>query len=176
MMSATGADRDREDLKEELRFNLDLWKHEEGLRQQRNTVLLGTNAFLAVATSAMISARPPHAIALAIGLVLSAFGFLICWIWHRLQQRHVVYADFRRKQMRDLAAQLKYESWEKQWEALRAPPDPPPVKVDFPHVGAHFSPRGSKRSAIATESLLPRAIAAAWVLFALGGIFLAIFR
>jgi|SRR6185436_16240186 len=168
--------RNKDDLKEELRLNLDLWKHEEGLRQQRNTVLLGTNAFLAVAASAMISARPPIEIGLAIGLVLSGFGLLICWIWDRLQQRHVVYADFRRKQLRELAAQLEYESWEKQWEALRSFPDPSPISVEFQHTGARFSPRGSKRSAIVTESLLPRAIASAWAFFALGGIIFVLSR
>lgn len=167
--------RDKQDLRDELHLNLDLWKHEEGLRQQRNTVLLGTNAFLAVAASAVISARPPPGIALAIGLVLACFGSLICWIWHRLQQRHVVYASFRRKQMRELAAELGYETWERQWEALRAPPDPAPVEVEFRLTGDRFKPRQSEGSAILTESLLPRAIAAAWVLFALGAIVLALF-
>lgn len=169
-MGGDNPHRNRDDVKEELRLNLDLWKHEEGLRQQRNTVLLGTNAFLAVAASALIGARPPIGIGLVIGLVLAVFGLVICWIWHRLQQRHVVYADFRRKQIRELAAQLGYESWEKQWEALRSPPDPSPISVDFRHTGARFSPRGSEKSAIVIESFLPGAIAAAWALFALGGI------
>jgi len=176
-MPAVQPPRSKEDLSDELRLNLDLWKHEEGLRQQRNTVLLGTNAFLAVAASALINARPPWGIALSTGIALAGFGLLICWIWDRLQQRHVVYADFRRKQIRELAAQLDYESWEKQWEALRSSSDQPPVKVEFPHTGASFSPRQSQgSSAILTESLLPRAIAAAWFLFALGGVILTLCR
>jgi hypothetical protein len=175
-MPGIATSRDAHDLRDELHLNLDLWKHEEGLRQQRNTVLLGTNAFLAVAASAVISARPPLGIAVAIGLVLAGFGLLICWIWHRLQQRHVVYADFRRKQLRELAAELGYETWEHQWEALRAPPDPPPVAIEFPLTGGRFTPRHSEGSAIVTESLLPRAIAAAWALFALGAVVVAIFR
>ncbi|HEY5707775.1 MAG TPA: hypothetical protein VIS51_00070 [Solirubrobacterales bacterium] len=175
-MPSAQSQRSKEDLGDELRLNLDLWKHEEGLRQQRNTVLLGTNAFLAVAASALINARPPWGIALSTGIALAGFGLLICWIWDRLQQRHVVYADFRRKQIRELAAQLNYESWERQWEALRSPPDQSPVQVEFPHTGAHFSPRQAQGSAILTESLLPRAIAAAWALFALGGVILTLCR
>lgn len=168
----SGIDQDGLREEQELRLNLDLWKHEEGLRQQRNTVLLGANAFLAVGASALISASPPKETAFAIGLVIALFGLLICWIWHHLQQRHVAYADFRRKQLRELAKKLGYESWENHWRALRIPSEtvPPPEPVEFPETADRFELRGSQQSAIKVESYLPGAVAAVWAIFAVGGV------
>lgn len=166
--------RSYDDIRDELHLNLDLWKHEEGVRQQRNTVLLGTNVFLAVAAGAVVSAEPPLGAAFAVGLVLAAFGLLVCSIWRRLQRRHVVYAEFRRCQIRELAAQLGYESWENHWTALRTPPNPPPVSVYFATTETSFSPRGPKGSAIVAESLLPTALAAVWGIAVIAGILFAI--
>jgi hypothetical protein len=157
---------DNTSLRDEFIANLDLWKHEEGLRQQRNTVLLGANAFLAVAVSAMISVGPPRGVAVGIGLVLALFGLAICWVWHSLQHRHVVYADFRRKQLRELAANLGYESWENQWIGLRT--RPAPSTVSFTITGANFDPPANSRSAIEVESYLPMIVAGLWALFAIG--------
>jgi hypothetical protein len=153
-------------LKADFDVNLDLWKHEEGLRQQRNTVLLSVNAFLAIGVSAMISVGPPVEVAVGIGLGLSFFGLVSCWIWNMLQARHVLYADFRRKQLRELAAKLGYESWKNQWAGLRTNPPPEPVK--FATIGDAFYPRAETRSAIVTESYLPKVVALLWILFAVG--------
>jgi hypothetical protein len=168
-MPETGNElRDEMRLREEFSFNIDLWKHEEGMRQQRTTVLLGANAFLAVGTSAMISFRPPPETALLVGLVLSGFGLITCWIWLTLLNRHILYARFRLMQIRDLAARIGYESWENQWFGLRTFPGP--KAVVFEATGDRFdaSKKKKSRGANTVETYLPKAIGALWVCFAIG--------
>jgi hypothetical protein len=162
----------RENLKDELSLNIDLWKHEENLRQQRNTVLLGSNALLAVAAGAVIGAELPLSTVLPVGLVLALFGIGICRLWSRIQRRHVEYADFRRKQIREIAKALDYSSMENHWRGLRTNPEAEPVP--FPLTGETFEPDSSAQSAIAMESRLPAAVAGFWAVVILGGIIAAL--
>jgi len=175
MPESTPAYDDASRLREEFRLNIDLWKHEEGMRQQRNTVLLGANAFLAVGASAMISFRPPPETALLVGLALAGFGLITCWIWYTLLERHIAYAKFRLMQIRDLAARIGYESWENQWIGLRTYPYPEPERVNFATTGACYEPSSGSRGANTVESYLPRAIAGLWLTFAIGCLGFALF-
>jgi len=155
-------------LKAEFDANLDLWKHEEGVRLQRNTVLLSLNAFLAIGVSAMITVGPPVLAAVGITVVLALFGRASCWIWEGLQIRHVLYAEFRRKQLRELAARLGYESWENQWTGLRT--DPPPEKVPFTQTDDSFNPPLWTRSAVEVESYLPVVVGLFWTVVAVASL------
>jgi hypothetical protein len=162
-------------LREEFDANIDLWKHEEGMRQKRSTVMLNANAFLAVGASAMISFRPSPEAAFLVGLVLSGFGLATCWIWLTLLQRHKLYATFRLKQIRELAARIGYESWENQWTGLRTnPPNDTPEVVVFWKTDERFEPAVGSRGANTVETFLPKAIAYLWACFAIGCLFFAI--
>ncbi len=140
--------------------NLDLWKHEENVRLQRNTVLLSANALLAVGVSALISISPPVKVAALSGLTLALVGFVSCWTWIQLHDRHLEYARFRRAQLRQLAANLGYESWENQWDALGKDGR---GSIRFSTTGDEFQPRPNPTGAIRAEGRLPRLFIVLWL-------------
>jgi hypothetical protein len=147
------------DLHEEIRQNIDLWKHEESLRQSRNTAFLAVNAFLIAAGGALLGTEPDKVVLAAEGVTLASFGIAVCEIWRRIIKRHVAYAEFRRKQLRDLEAQTGHETWARTARAFGRKPKP----VKFPVIEEEFRvDEDAATSAIALESRLPMALIVLW--------------
>lgn len=158
-------------LLEELKLNVDLWKHEEGLRQQRNTAFLAINSLLVVGGGTIIGAEPTEARLRWGAVAFGVLGAVLCILWAIIQFRHHAYARFRRMQMADL---------EKSLDAARdsSPPHTTFARthdvfsrggVTFEHEGTYQRPGYASMSAITAEALLPTVFLVAWVAVGLGG-------
>src|SRR3990172_6983783 len=80
--------------------NVELWKHDDTLRQQRTGNFLSVNTALVAALAVVASLKPPVQYIGSIGLLFAAFGILLCVIWHVVQVRNAEYIRFRRFQLR----------------------------------------------------------------------------
>ncbi len=90
----------------EYQANVELWKHDDSLRQQRQSNFLTVNTILVVGLGALTGFKPPL---LNLGIVVflfSIFGFLMSMIWYQVQVRSSEYVRFRRFQLHHIESKL----------------------------------------------------------------------
>lgn len=90
----------------EYEANVDLWRHDDSLRQQRAGNFLSVNTALVAALGVVVSLKPPVQYIGIIGLMFAAFGLLLCWVWHVVQVRNAEWVRFRRFQLRAIELKL----------------------------------------------------------------------
>jgi len=90
----------------EYQANVDLWKHDDTLRQQRSGNFLSVNTALVAALGVVVSLEPPIEYIGGIGLLFAVFGILLCVMWHLVQVRNAEYVRFRRFQLRFIESKL----------------------------------------------------------------------
>ena len=91
----------------EYQANVELWKHDDNLRQQRQTNFLNVNTIMLVGIAAVVGFKP-ELIEFGITLsIFSCFGLLIAVIWYRVQVRSAEYIRFRRHQLVHIEKQLE---------------------------------------------------------------------
>jgi hypothetical protein len=93
-------------LMDEYKINVDLWKHDDTLRQQRTGNLLVFNAALLTGLGVATGLKPPLIYLAAVALFFSLIGVKLCSIWDRVHLRNAQYSRFRRFQLRSIEARL----------------------------------------------------------------------
>ena len=83
-------------LLKEYDVNVDLWKHYDNLRQDKNKTFLTANAFLAAGLGAIITSQLTNPIKIVAVLVISVFGYMNSRLWDSLLRRNSKYILFRR--------------------------------------------------------------------------------
>ena len=96
----------------EYRANIELWKHDDMLRQERDKKFLNINTWLIVALGIMFQINKSNStygsFAFGISLIaFSIFGIVICYIWDKVLSRNSDYIRFRKMQLREIEAHLK---------------------------------------------------------------------
>lgn len=154
-------------LLQEYQANVELWKHDDNLRQQRNGTFLNMNTILLVALGTFVNIAPTITNAAISGLLISVFGLPICFMWNSVQQRNSEYIRFRRYILRSIEAQLPtLTTFTKQWKALNKH-----EKIEFQEIKESFTViRGSKISSTLTEGRLPIVVAVFWSIILISSI------
>lgn len=84
----------------EYAINIDLWKHYDNLRQEKNKTFLTSNSILFVAMGFIL--KDLHHVLgndqTVVAFLLSATGVLVCLLWVLLLTRNAKYIEFHRKQ------------------------------------------------------------------------------
>jgi len=91
-----------EQLIQEYQANVELWKHDDNLRQQRNSTFLSMNTIMLVALGTFLNIAPNITNAAISGFLISLFGLPICFMWNTVQERNSEYIRFRRFMLRSL--------------------------------------------------------------------------
>src|SRR5215217_5889472 len=98
---------EKECLLAEYKVNVDLWKHDDDLRQKRTTTFVTLNVFLYAITSFTIKESDivgPWTVNASSAVAI--FGLLICLVWFVAHFRNEQYIRFRRIQLREIEARL----------------------------------------------------------------------
>ena len=150
-----------EQLIQEYHANVELWKHDDNLRQQRNSTFLSMNTIMLVALGTFLNISPNITNAAISGLLISLFGLPICFMWNTVQERNSEYIRFRRFMLRSLETQLtSVSTFTKQWKALNKH-----ESVQFEGITDVFvTKRTSKISSTFVEGKLPIVVIIFWSL------------
>jgi hypothetical protein len=151
----------------EYEANIELWKHDDNTRMQRNGIFLSVNTLLLIALGTLITVNPSIWGAAAISCLLSVFGLPICVMWHQILLRGGEYVRFRRFQLRAIEAQLQdVTTIRNQWKALNEY-----ETVSFNGIEDKFTiKRSARRSVTTIENRLPLVVTGFWLLVFLGGL------
>lgn len=165
-------DEPKPDLINEYQVNVELWKHDDNLRQQRNNTFLTINTILLVALGSLITLGNPESKDVAsnealMAALISIFGLPVCYIWNRVQVRNGEYIRFRRYQLRSIEARLTgFSTFANQSKAMDRQEE-----VDFQGINDKFRiSKAATRSSTRLEGSLPSVIAGFWLLILLGSL------
>jgi hypothetical protein len=154
-------------LLEEYRANVELWKHDDTLRQQRTSNFLTTNTILLVALSTLLNIKHDiNSLALT-AILISIFGLLISIIWLSILNRNAEYIRFRRFQLKYLESRMPpMSTFTNTYIALYEH-----KTLEYKEIGQTFSiaKKGKKNSTI-SEGNLPKLIILFWAVVFLFGI------
>jgi len=157
----------------EYQANLELWKHDDNLRQQRFTIFLSINSLLLVALGGLVTLSTSILVAAFIAILISLFGFPICLMWQSIQARNAEYIRFRRYQLRFIESKLKpMSTFTNQWNALAKH-----ETVRFENIKDEFViKKQAKGSSTAIEGKLPIFLAIFWGIVFFGSVSISILR
>jgi hypothetical protein len=99
-------DREEKRLLEEYLVNVEMWRHDDVIRQWRTGNFLNVNTILLVALSAMFSIGHSVIGVAVSGILFSFFGVAVCWVWNTILARNYAYVLFRRYQLRSIESRL----------------------------------------------------------------------
>jgi hypothetical protein len=149
----------------EYKANVDLWQHDDDLRQKRTTTFLAVNLALfgivafVIKESSLVGEWTTIASASAVML-----GILMCSVWFLVQARSEQYLRFRRKQLIEIESKLgTSDTFKKQYEAISLGQ---PVTFAHSNEGPFITPKITRVSSSKLESLLPLAMILVWVVVA----------
>ena len=165
---------DQEILLAEYQANIELWQHDDNLRQRRNGTFLNTNSIYIVALSLLVATDPPLITLAVMATLVSIFGFSICLLWHFIQIRNAEYIRFRRFQLRSIENSIKTVStFTRQWLALNKHEE-----VMFGNIDEKFiiTPKAKLSTTTSLEGNLPFVTAAFWLLVFLSGASVLVFN
>lgn len=159
----------RQNILYEYQANIELWKHDDSLRQQRATNFLTLNTIL-IASGAGIGSLDPKiqyfgAILVAFGVV----GIAINFIWNSVSVRNSEYIRFRRFQLRSIESQL--EGMSTFANTYRAFYESGSIEFDSDTPTFEVSQKARQRSTL-SEERLPRVMMFFWISVGLTGLFL----
>jgi hypothetical protein len=143
----------------EYRANVELWKHDDTLRQSRTSNFLTINAILASSIGISVGLNP-SALAWIAALITSFVGLVLARFWAAIQDRNAEYVRLRRYQLRSIEAEFpRLTTFSNVWAALYQH-----QAVTFLGIADRFevSSRGRESSTL-TESALPRILFRVWV-------------
>jgi len=124
---------------EEYRVNIDMWKHHDNLRQDKNKSFLTANGFLVAALGILLKlGKTVPFTELSAVVVISVFGLIISFLWILLQARNAAYINFHRLQLRSLETEMQgWSTFDKQWDGIKSR-----KQVKFNGIPEKFEPRG----------------------------------
>ena len=155
----------------EYQVNVELWKHDDSLRQQRQNNFLTVNTILFVGLGAVTGFKPPMLHLGAIMFLFSIFGLLLSIIWHKVQVRNAEYVRFRRFQLQHIESKLgDVDTFTNTYHAFYDNKG-----IDFGDKIEPFvlSEQAQQRSTL-TEGKLPTLLGLFWTVAGVAGIFLVI--
>jgi len=170
---------DEKHLLAEYQANIDLWKHDDMLRQERDKKFLTINTMLFVALGVMFQFGGKNSETLSTNqfaiamMVFSLIGIIICTIWNVVLSRNEEYIKFRKMQLRAIECQLK--SMNTFLRTHIALDDDKPIHFE---TGDLYTGNKNKRSSFtstATEGKLPILITLIWILLSILGIIILIY-
>jgi hypothetical protein len=143
---------------DEYKLNVDLWKHDDTLRESHNQTFIGATSAALVAAGLVISASDNLVVQGGAAMVAALLGSSLAWVWNRTQQRHNAYIAFHREMLVALEPaaystfRLQTAAFQKPWETVRLPN------------GRRFSlAEKARRSASDAEALVPRFVGIFWI-------------
>jgi hypothetical protein len=143
----------------EYQANVELWKHDDTLRQQRVGNFLSVNAALVAALGIVTSLKPSPQYTGGVGLLFAAFGFLLCIIWQRVQVRNAEYIRFRRFQLRSIESKLPgLSTFQNVYSAFY---NYQPIAFESP-IGKFTVSTAARKPSTLLEGLLPFLIGGFW--------------
>ncbi|MBI5474420.1 MAG: hypothetical protein HY961_18945 [Ignavibacteriae bacterium] len=95
-----------EHLIEEYKANVELWKHDDSLRQQRIGNFLTANTVLITALGALITISSFSSALGIVSVLLSTFGFSISYVWYFVSIRNANYIRLRRLVFQEIESNL----------------------------------------------------------------------
>lgn len=140
--------------------NVELWKHDDSLRQQRSSNFLSVNTVLLVAVGAVTSLGPSLEYVAAAALPIAIFGILVCVIWRAVHVRNAEYIRFRRVQLRSIEERLvEMKTFTNTYRAFDQH-----ERIEFPRIDDFFeiAPNARRRSTV-SENVLPLLLIGFWV-------------
>lgn len=152
---------------EEYRLNVDLWKHDDSLRQSHNQTFLGVNSAVLIAAGLVISASEKILVQGMTAIAAAGFGLAISFVWRRVQIRHNAYIRFHRRMLVSLEAPLPFSTFQLQDAAFHEPWG----RIEIPRNATSFQlKKNERRSASGAEARLPEIVSVLWALAAGAGI------
>ena len=149
------------DLAIEYQVNVDLWKHDDDLRQQRSHTFLTVNTVLLVALGSLITLGDSPGDKALMAILISIFGLPVCYIWNRVQARNGEYIRFRRYQLRSIESRLAgFTTFGNQYRAMDRH-----ETIGFTGIPDNFEiSKSVAKSSTKLEGYLPGIIAGIWLL------------
>jgi hypothetical protein len=151
---------------EEYRTNIELWKHDDVLRQGRNQTFLAANSAALVASGLIISASSDLIVQGLTAVSGAAFGCALCDAWMTAQARHNAYIRFHRLKLVALEEEIGFSIFlhqERAFHELKS--------VSFGPGVEEFSLRGrEKRSSSNAEARLPLMVLVLWIVGGIAGL------
>jgi hypothetical protein len=154
-------DSEERSLLEEYRVNVELWKHDDTLRQTRTGNFLQVNSVLLATFCALISIQPGFVNVAISSILLPTFGILISLCWHSVMTRNSDYIRLRRFQLRSIEACFpRMSTFKNTYNALYKH-----EPVSFECTDELFTvSKSGRRGSTVTESMLPIGMLAFWLL------------
>ena len=153
----------------EYNANVELWKHDDSLRQHRQSNFLTVNTILLVGLGAVIGLKPPIQNLAIVSLVFSIFGLFLSAIWHKVQVRNAEYVRFRRLQLLHIESKLgSMDTFTNTYRAFYKNKD-----IDFGgDVDQFVLSNQAKRRSTLSEGRLPILLGVFWGVMAVVSIYL----
>jgi hypothetical protein len=104
-------------LLKEYEMNLEMWRHYDRLRQEKNRTFLTVNTILVAAVGFALRDRTSGPSMLV--LLVSVLGVLVSLLWFLLVSRNSAYVQFHRDRLRDLEPSVRFNTFSRQADALR---------------------------------------------------------
>ncbi|MBL0358153.1 MAG: hypothetical protein IPP72_15360 [Chitinophagaceae bacterium] len=159
-------------LLEEYRANVELWKHDDNLRQQRIGNFLTTNTILLVALGTLLSIKHDIKSLALSAILISIFGLLISFFCLSILNRNAQYIRFRRAHLKYLERKMPpMSTFTNTYDAFYEH-----KTLEYQEIDQTFSiPERGKKSSTITEGNLPVLIIIFWALVFLTGLGVLIF-
>ncbi|MDO9352927.1 MAG: hypothetical protein Q7T55_04490 [Solirubrobacteraceae bacterium] len=142
----------------EYQLNVELWKHDDTMRQSRNQMLMGLNSAVLVVLGLLFTATKDQGIRGWAGVIAGVFGFAVCWVWAIVQARHRQYLNFHGTKLRSLETKLPFSTF---YEMDRAFNEKVQVRLAPAQTWFQVKKPGHRSSADA-EQRLPTLMRVAW--------------
>lgn len=132
----------------EYEINLDMWKHYDNLRQDKNKTFLAANSILAAAVGLTLRTEQSASGSNPVALLVSTVGFLSCLLWFLLLSRNAFYIKFHRSRVSFIESSMsaKFSTFGKDWEESEKQ-----------------APLWARMSSNTTDRLLSIVLAAFWI-------------
>lgn len=146
-------------LLEEYRANVELWKHDDMLRQSRTGNFLSVNSILLATFCGLISIKPGFVSLGFSALLIGLFGIPMSLVWYSVMARNSDYIRLRRFQLRAIEACFpRMSTFRNTNEGLYKHQ---PLSFECTDEVFKVS-RASRRGSTVTENVLPMVMVAVW--------------
>jgi hypothetical protein len=110
--------------KNEYDINIEMWKHYDNLRQDKNKTFLAANSILAAAVGLALRGGEPDSGFQIVALLVALVGFLACVLWFLLLSRNAAYIRYHRDRASALELSAGHSTFDVGWKEFekRIPP------------------------------------------------------
>ena len=154
----------------EYQANVEMWKHDDNVRQQRARNFLTVNTLLIVGIAGVVSFKPGPLYVGAILIIFSIVGVSLNSIWRSVLQRSAEWIRFRRLQLKSIESKLEgMSTFQNTYRAFYDGHETVYFGAEIPKF--EISSAAKKRSTL-TEGKLPSLMLRFWTIAGIGGVFL----